>query len=403
MKINFFPAAGALLLLGTLNGMAAPKTASPEKIKPGQIGEEPYRFNGAVLTSDVRGSGFCAWNRHTFFTAAHVVFGTTAWGAPPEWYPAANSATLLPGDAIQSRGYYRWTAYSTLATAEIPEDSPFSQDVALAFAFEKLIKGTPATINLEGSKDLKRKIKTLITGYPAEKDYTDTELAGFFLHKTGPTVHPYESYAGKALTTTLVSTGAGNSGGPIWTRNAKGNWVASGVLVGGLPSESVVYSFSKDINSLFKAVTPVIRPEIQEPEKVKDVSSTSTFFPYYREEKIPDGEHKWTSFKVRVNQFGETAQVSSVHLSLDIRTKHRGDLQVILVGPGGYQAVVHNEEGAGKDNLILTDADFSTNFTGITANGDWYVRVQDRLKGDIANFKSFVLEISTEGTSSPTP
>ena len=75
----------------------------------------------------------------------------------------------------------------------------------------------------------------------------------------------------------------------------------------------------------------------------------------------------------------------------------------MLAGPGGYQAMVHNEEGAGGNNLNLTDADFSTNFTGITANGEWQVRVQDRLKGDIATFKSFVLEIATESTASTTP
>jgi subtilisin-like proprotein convertase family protein len=256
---------------------------------------------------------------------------------------------------------------------------------------------------LEGSKDLKRNIRTLITGYPAEKFYTDQTLGGYFLYKTGPTVTPYSSYEGKALTTTLVSTGPGNSGGPVWTKNAKGKWIASGVLVGGLPSESVVYTFSKDINDLFKAVTPVIRPEIQSPEKMTSVSATSIFFPYNRVEKIPDGEHKWTTFKMKVSHFGETALVKSVRLSLDIRTKHVGDLQVILAGPGGYQTVVHNEEGAGGDNLNLTDADFSSGFTGIVANGEWQLRVQDRLRGDVATFKSFVLEISAEGTASTTP
>lgn len=403
MKINSVSAAGLLLLIGTLGGTAAPKTASPVKIKPGQIEDDPYRFNGAVLTSTARGSGFCAWNPHTFFTAAHVVFGDTTWESPPDWYAAVNAATLQPGDGIRTRGYYRWTEYGTLATALVPEESPFSQDVALAFAFRKLIRGTPAKINLEGSKDLKRNIKTLITGYPAENFYTDKNLGGFFLHKTGPTVTPYGPYEGKALTTTLVTTGPGNSGGPIWSKNPKGKWIASGVLVGGLPSESVVYTFSKDINSLFDAVTPVIRPAIQSPEKVKGVSSTSIFFPYYRAEKIPDGQHKWTTFKVKVSHFGELDQVKTVRLSLDIRTKHRGDLQVMLIAPGGYEALVHNEGGAGKDNLNLSDVDFSTSFTGIVANGEWQVRVQDRLRGDIATFKSFVLEIAATGTASTTP
>lgn len=404
MKICILPAIGTLLFTGTPIGAAEFKTATPVKIKANQIHEEPFRFNGAVLTDVGRGSGFCAWNRHTFFTAAHVVFGETSWEAPPLWYPAANSAELDLDKGIQSRGYYRWTEYGDLASAEFPDKSPFSQDVVLAYAFKKLIPGTPATLNLNGSKDLRKKIRTMITGYPAVKAYTDTDIAGYFLHKTGPTVTPYESYEGQALITTLVSSGGGNSGGPVWSKNARGKWTASGVLVGGLPSESLVYAFSKDTNSLIRAVTPVIRPEIDPPVSVSRVSSSSVFFPYNRPQRIPDGEHKWTSFRIRVGGFEDTALVTAVRLSLDIRTKHRGDLQVLLEGPGGYYAVVHNEQGANRNNLILKDAEFSSAFTDIVANGNWYVRVQDRLTGDVATLKSIVLEIATDDSSAtPTP
>lgn len=405
MRISCFPAVGTLLILCSLNATADPKTATPKRIRAGQIQDEPYRFNGAVLTDTARGSGFCAWNRHTFFSAAHVVFGDTTWQAPPSWYKTANSAELNPAKAIQSRGFYRWTEYGDLASVEVPEESPFSQDVILAYAFEKLIPGKPAKLNLNGSKDLRRNIKTMITGYPAVKFYTEEDLAGFFMHKTGPIVTPYEPYAGNALATTLVSTGGGNSGGPIWTRNPKGGWHASGVLVGGLPSESVVYAFSGNTNSLIRAVTPVVQPDIDDPVAVGGVSSTSLFFPYKRPKEIPDGRHSWTSFKIPVSQFEDLAKVTAVRLSLDIRTKHRGDLQVMLEGPGGYQAVVHNEQGAGKDNLIIDGVDLSASFTEIEANGAWFVRVQDRLKGDKATLKSFVLEISTDeaGASSTTP
>jgi subtilisin-like proprotein convertase family protein len=401
MRIYFFPAVGALLILGSLSATADPKTATPKRVNASQIQDEPYRFNGAVLTGTARGSGFCAWNQRTFFSAAHVVFGDTTWEAPPYWFRTANSLELNPAKAIQSRGFYRWTEYGNLASAEFPEESPFSQDVILAYAFEKLIHGKPATLNFNGSKDLKKDIKTMITGYPAVKFYTEKDLAGFFLYKTGPIVTPYESYAGNSLTTTLVSTGGGNSGGPIWTKNPKGEWNAAGVLVGGLPSESVVYAFSSDTKSLIKAVTPVIQPSIDDPVSVTGVSSTSTFFPYDRPETIPDGRHSWTSFRIRVNQFELLQKVTAVRLSLDIRTNHRGDLQVMLEGPGGYQAVVHNEQGAGKNDLIIKSGDYSANFSEIEPNGDWFVRVQDRLKGDVATLKSFVLELSTDEASIP--
>jgi subtilisin-like proprotein convertase family protein len=73
----------------------------------------------------------------------------------------------------------------------------------------------------------------------------------------------------------------------------------------------------------------------------------------------------------------------------------------MLEGPGGYQAVVHNEQGAGKNDLIIKSGDYSANFSEIEPNGDWFVRVQDRLKGDVATLKSFVLELSTDEASIP--
>ena len=45
-------------------------------------------------------------------------------------------------------------------------------------------------------------------------------------------------------------------------------------------------------------------------------------------------------------------------------------------------------------NLILNDMKYSSDFAGVLANGKWQLRVQDRLKGDIATFKSAVLELS---------
>lgn len=402
MKISTLPLLGSLLLAGNLTVAAKPKTASPVKVPKYLTGEAPYRYNGVVLTDVARGSGFCAWDQKTFFSAAHVVFDEGSWGAPPFWVRKQNAEELDVDRAILSRGYYRWIEYGEIA-ANPGSDTAFRKDVILGYAFQNLISTKPAKINLDGGQDLRKKTKSLITGYPAENAYLEEDIEGYFLHKTGPAVTPYQKYSGKALISTLVTTGPGNSGGPVWTLDKKKNWIASGVLVGGLPSESVIYGFSSDINSLTRAVTPVIKKKKGRPTAADGVTASSFFFPHNEEIRLPDGATKWTSIRFGVSKFETGALATKVKLSLDIRTAHRGDLQVLLEGPGGYQAVIHNEGGAGKDNLIANDIDFTEDFADIEANGFWYLRVRDRLKGDVSVLKSAVLEISTDGGDTPTP
>lgn len=403
MNLHKLPVLGILGLAATVASGAKPKTTNPVKIDPALIDAKPYRFNGVVLTDLARGSGFCAWNKHTFFSAAHVVFGETGWEAPPTWTPSPNSETLDTSHAIQSRGYYRWTDYANLVATSDFRQSEFGKDVILGFAFRALIHGAPAELNLSGWKDLWSKGETLITGYPAENDYLAESTDGYFLHQTGPAITTYQKFSGKSLITTKISTGPGNSGGPIWTKSPKGHWKAAGVLVGGLPSEALVYAFSSDISAFIRAVTPVIKPEIAAPVAVSNVSATSLFFPYTRTWQIPDGVQKWTSFEIKVNSFDRDALVENVKLSLDIQTKHRGDLQVVLAGPGGYQVLVHNEQGAGRNNLIISSKDFTSAFVDTPANGKWYLRVQDRLTGDIATLKSILLEIAVKNAPIATP
>lgn len=403
MKMSTLPLLGSLLLAGNLTVAAKPKTASPVKVPKYLTGEAPYRYNGVVLTEAARGSGFCAWNQKTFFSAAHVVFGEETWEAPPFWVPKQNAEEVDVDRAILSRGYYRWIEYGDLAINP-GSDTAFRKDVILGYSFQNLISGKPAKLNLNGEKDLRKKTKTLITGYPAENAYLNEDIEGYFLHKTGPTVTPYQKYSGKALLSTLVTTGPGNSGGPIWTQDKKKQWFAAGVLVGGLPSETVVYGFSSDVNSLTRAVAPVIKTEKGKPIASNGVTASSFFFPHNEEIRLPDGATKWTSVRFGVDKFDTGLVVSKVKLSLDIRTAHRGDLQIALEGPGGYQVVVHNEGGAGKANFIINDVDFTEAFADIEANGFWYLRIRDRLKGDICTLKSAVLEISTDGSeTTPTP
>ena len=318
--------------------------------------------------------------------------------------PTVNADAVDQEDGIQTRGYYRWTDYAELVATEGSTSAAFGKDVVLGFAFKELIPGKPAHMNLQGGRDLPKGVQTMITGYPAKDPYNDKPIAGYFLHRTEPAVTPFRSFADRALYTTLITTGPGNSGGPIWTKNAKHGWTAAGVLVGGRPSETIVYSFSNEINSLIRAVEPVIARKPTGAIGVNGVGATSMFFPYTRHHVIPDGSQRWSNFKVGIKAFEMDSVVTTVKLSVNFETKHRGDLTVILAGPGGYETIVHNEEGAGKDDLVINNKDFSAAFTGIDPNGTWILRVQDRLKGDIATLKSFRLEIAAEeGESTPVP
>ncbi len=406
MKIANFPVIGMLLLLGgTTLSSAAPKTLNPARVPARLMGDDPFRFNGVVTNDDARGSGFCAWSRYVFFSAAHVVFDDEGgkWGEPPVWTSKANSVTLDDSKSIQSRGYYRWTDYSEIVAVDGNNGDAFGRDVILGFSFSKLIQGRPAVLNLNGINDLKKPIRSMITGYPAENFYLGVPINGYFLHRTGPGVTPYKPSSGKALQATLVSTGGGNSGGPVWTKNPDIGWTAAGVLVGGLPSEVTVYAFSSDINALTRAVTPLIRSKLPDSITVGRVSGSSRFFAYNRARVIPDGVQKWTDFPISVDGFEPGETVKKVKLSLKIKTKHQGDLQVILSGPGGFEKLIHNEQGAGKDDLTLVDEDVSEAFTDIDPKGRWILRVQDRLKGDTATLVTFLLEIAAEGTTVVAP
>ena len=167
--------------------------------------------------------------------------------------------------------------------------------------------------------------------------------------------------------------------------------------MGGLPSESVVYAFSSDINSLTRAATPVIKRRIESSNPIGgSVDASSLFFSHTKAMEIPNGKHSWTSIHMEVDEFPELSTVKSVKLSLKIRTAHRGDLQVLLEGPGGVQVQVHNEQGADKNDLIINSRDVTEAFTGIDPNGKWFIRVQDRLAGDIATLKSILLEIAVD-------
>lgn len=396
MKNFYLPFALAGLLLPA-TAAEAPKTNSSQPVGDGQLAQEPYYYNGLVFSGAARGSGFVAEHPNLFFTAAHVVFDEIGWTPPPSWvggYSREGSPSME--SEIPSRGYFRWTQYANLVAERGNNSrSTFARDVALAWGLQPFVEGIPASMDFKGVSHLQQSNISMITGYPAELDYTG-DSGGYFLHSTAPDITPFKPAVGRYLYATHISTGPGNSGGPVWVQDELGNWKAAGVLVSGRPSETGVYAMSSDIKSFLAAADPVLSTPRRSMKFVKGVSATSTLLAMPKPKKIPDGAKSWTRIPLSVLSFPDEATVSKVTLHLDIATAHRGDLIVALLGPGGVMSILHNGEGADEDNLLFEDYDASGPFAGGEPDGRWTLLVQDRLKGDPAVVNRFELEIEAE-------
>ncbi|WP_367871938.1 proprotein convertase P-domain-containing protein [Luteolibacter sp. Populi] len=352
-----------------------------------------------------QGSGVVAEHPNLFFTAAHVVYDeeTSKWMAPPLWLGGGGREELsLPPEVVrsmQSRGYFRWSAYAENVDRE-GQNSPkaFSRDIALAWGLQPFFLGEPAQLDFSGYKNLrKHKDQTMITGYPALLDYTGDPGDGY-LHSTTPEFTTFKEASHKYLYATHISTGPGNSGGPVWIDEGDGEWAVAGLLVSGRPSEAGIYSMTTAMKSFLKSAAPAIGgPRKSMKNGPKAIGTSTMRMVLAKPKKIPDGVHRWTKIPFKISRFDEGAKALSITVDLGITTGHRGDLIVALLTPSGEMSILHDGEGAGEDDLVIEDQ--IVDMEGLddaTANGTWALLVQDRLTGDPTVVTRFELEVLAE-------
>jgi len=395
------------LLLPVVAGVPEPpKTNSSAPVASGNLSASPFVFNGMVESDFGQGSGVVAGHPKVFFTAAHVLFETEmfGWSSPPYWHGGGNSTPLPPEIVSEpSRGFFRWSSYSGHALASGQDSYPaFSNDIALAWGLKPFINGEPASIEFNGYKKLKKHANpSRITGFPAFLDYEQLETTGQ-MYSTAEEITVFKEDAERYLHATHLSTGPGNSGGPVWLGEDEGDWEAAGLLISGRPSEAGIYGFTPSIKSLLKATSPLVgdvRKSIN--NSTRSVTTNVGRYVLAKPKKIPDGVHKWTKIPFKVQRFEPNTTVSVVTLDLTITTEHVGDLMVAVMSPTGHIAMVHDGEGAWDDNLVLDNfrVEFDDDDWGdvqAMPNGTWALLVQDRLTGDICTVTRLELEISTD-------
>jgi subtilisin-like proprotein convertase family protein len=333
-----------------------------------------------------------------------VLFNDEAgtWNQPPTWFSGVNSAEAPSEETgIEARGYFRWASYaSQVALSGNTSKAAFSRDAALAWSFEPFTAEEPAAVDFKGAVNLRAGVPSMITGYPALISYTGEE-GNYYLHTTLEEATQYKSAQGNYLQATHISTGPGNSGGPVWVRDEAGEWKAGGLLVAGRPSETGLYGFTSEVKSLFKSAEPVLGESTRSLKNSSKVGTSSRLAALATPKTIPDGRHKWTRIPLKIGAFPEGSAISFVRLNLTITTAHRGDLIVALLGPDGTFALLHDGEGAGADDLVIDDMDLSGDFAGAGEDsegtpGKWQLLVQDRLTGDICVVTRLQLEVGID-------
>jgi M6 family metalloprotease-like protein len=99
----------------------------------------------------------------------------------------------------------------------------------------------------------------------------------------------------------------------------------------------------------------------------------------------------------------EKSKVSAIRVSLDITHTYIGDLKIELIAPSGKRALLHNRDGGGNDNLIVTyDSETLETlkvFLGQPSFGDWTLWVADLAKVDTGKLNRWSIELELEATS----
>ena len=335
-------------------------TASP--ITSANYSAYPYNFTGIITAPDRSsglidfGSGAVVRNPRVVYSCAHVVFDTDAldpWLNNVRWYLGWSSGSSQPsqysGQAM--RGYYYYVGYAASALSSQTSSASFSQDFVVHYAYENTGNGGYAGYWTDGISQLLSTRTKLITGYPVG-NYATGDSRKYLMHNTGPFTRAFSTTYGDYVGINEVSTGHGNSGGPVWVSDGTGYYFA-GVLVSGLTrsqgdSTDIAGVYGVDASSLTlidaaitagggAVATPVIT--VQPTSRRVTVGQPVSF------SVVATGaglSYRWL-FNGTVISGATTSTISTTSVS--------------LTNVGNYQVVVSNAGGEARSNIVTLSVD----------------------------------------------
>lgn len=363
----------ATLLMATLAAHATPTT--PSRVPSYLLGTFPYSTSGIVQNNSFRGSGTVAAGPRVVVSCAHVTYD---WGwLQNNVWTARHSAATRPTSTTPLRGYWYWTDYNGGTS-----NRSFDNDFVVYYAYTNLANGGHSGWHWSDSNTthpLNSSARKQIVGYPGSD--------GWYMNYTGPFTSAYRAQFGHYMWNSSVKGGGGMSGGGVFVEGS-GQWRLAGVHVSGYANGSLGAGVRALNNNAYQLITKAITSSggPNQPATVtKTFASTSVV-------AIPDNSTVWTTRSLVAS--GMPATLTSGNISLNISHTYRGDLEVMLTAPNGRTLTLHNRSGGSADNVVLTNHDISSSFSGINPNGTWKLSVRDVVRLDVGKLNSVSLNLT---------
>lgn len=364
-----------ILSLFFLPGLRA-ETALPQIIPKIQFFSKSvcYVDSFAPPDSAFRGSGSVVRDSRLVFTCAHVFYDNGVWlDGGNNIYPGYDAAEDPYDGGIPARGFLYWDTYEGFAEKESPE--AYDSDFVILYTTSPV--GSPFAAWDDGRAVLTSGRRKFIAGYPSEIDFSGAN--GYaYQHRTDDfNYQGYQEYGGY-YGIDRVSTGGGNSGGPVFAyEDGASTPKVAGILVSGTETDCGIRALDAET----KALSDYALGELP---RTKTFRNTKAL-------KLSDGARKYSSRSLKVSGF--KSKIEKLVFNLDVATKRRKDLDVYLKSPTGRIRWVSKRQGAGR-NLVVKKADYTKTFRGLAANGTWTVHMRDVVRGQAATFRNFSLTVT---------
>jgi hypothetical protein len=325
-----------------------------------------------------RGSGVVARDPRLIYSCAHVFYENGVWANDYVFHRNYHKRTYpRTRDGAKPRGIRHFSSYtSSVSSFGSDSDQAFASDFTVLYGNSSF--GPSVGWFANGASALKSGALKRIVGYPAEIDFTGA--AGFcFQHSTGDFKRSAYRVRGSFYEFDNVSTGPGNSGGPVFVQDGtSGQRLLAGMLVSGSRRTAGVVALDTATHTLASYALG-LKPKSQE------FSNDHAFI-------LKDGSSSFATRDIPVSGF--TGTLESIRLSITLYTPQRGDLEVYLRSPGGKIGWITRKSGGSADDLVVSNLNLDATFHGGPANGVWRLYFRDSVMGNSASFLKASLRVT---------
>ena len=327
-----------------------------------------------------RGTGVIARDPRLIYSCGHLFYENGMWATDYEFYQAYHSfRSPDPANGASPRGFRYFSNYSDNVDLYGGNSSrSFAYDFTVFYGSDSF--GPAIGTWTDGSAVLRSNRKKRIVGYPATVEYTG---ASGYSYQYATDAFARASYQIREAYHGFddVSTGEGNSGGPIFVYDESDtDYYLAGVLVSGSARTAGVYALNDSSNSMASAAL--------------GLRSVSRTFRNDQALLLPDAGTSYSTRATTASGFSNT--LSGLRFSMSLTTPRRGDLNIYLKSPGGRIRWINKASSSTSDNVVIKQADYSTTFRGYAANGEWQLRMRDTVARNRATFNQFSITLMAD-------